>query len=99
MFKICVNLAGLSPEVGRMVAFAAGWLENESIWLHMTYKFLLELIRGGMYDEFYSEIQVGLVPFMDNEKYGRSPLEAASFIVSSAFDDKQLHGQSFLARL
>lgn len=99
MFKICVNLAGLSPEVGRMVAFAPGWLENESIWLHMTYKFLLELVRAGMYEDFYNEIQVGLVPFMDNKQYGRSPLEASSFIVSSAFEDKQLHGQGFLARL
>jgi hypothetical protein len=36
---------------------------------------------------------------MDNSVYGRSPLEAASFIVSSAFPDKKLHGRSFLARL
>ena len=25
-------------EVGRMMAFSPGWLENESIWLHMSYK-------------------------------------------------------------
>ena len=36
---------------------------------------------------------------MDNEVYGRSPLEAGSFIVSSAFPDKKLHGAGFLARL
>ena len=29
-----------------------GWLENESIWLHMEYKYLLELIRNGMYEAF-----------------------------------------------
>ena len=48
---------------------------------------------------FYEEIKTGLVPFMDNKRYGRSPLEAASFIVSSAFPDPKLHGASFLARL
>jgi hypothetical protein len=40
-----------------------------------------------------------MCPFMDADVYGRSPLEAASFIVSSAFPDKKLHGQGFLARL
>lgn len=33
--------------------FTPGWLENESIWLHMEYKYLLELIRNGMYEEFF----------------------------------------------
>ena len=36
---------------------------------------------------------------MDARKYGRSPLEAASFIASSAFPDRRLRGASFLARL
>ena len=48
---------------------------------------------------FFEEIKTGLVPFMNNKVYGRSPLEAASFIVSSAFPDPKLHGASFLARL
>lgn len=99
MFALSESLDGLSQEIGRMMAFSPGWLENQSIWLHMSYKFLLELIRGGLYDEFFEEMQVGLVPFMDNERYGRSPLEASSFIVSSAFPDKKLHGAGFLARL
>jgi hypothetical protein len=87
------------PSVGRMKAFSAGWLENESVWLHMSYKFYLEMLRGGLYAEYFEEIKTGLVPFMDNAVYGRSPLEAASFIVSSAFPDAKLHGASFLARL
>ncbi|KAJ1429006.1 hypothetical protein B484DRAFT_329235 [Ochromonadaceae sp. CCMP2298] len=65
----------------------------------MSYKFYLELLRGGLYEEFFAEIATGMCPFMDAEVYGRSPLEAASFIVSSAFPDKKLHGQGFLARL
>ena len=99
MYKLSESLEAMGQDVGRTKAFTPGWLENQSIWLHMSYKFYLELLRGGLYSEFYTEIATGLVPFMDNKVYGRSPLEAASFIVSSAFPDKKLHGASFLARL
>ena len=99
MYKLSETLESMGQDVGRTKAFTPGWLENQSIWLHMSYKFYLELLRGGLYTEFYNEISTGLVPFMDNKVYGRSPLEAASFIVSSAFPDKKLHGASFLARL
>lgn len=99
MFAICASLAGSPQGIGRMMAFSAGWLENQSIWLHMSYKWYLELLRGELYDEFFSEIQTGLVPFMNATVYGRSPTEAASFIVSSAFSDSRLHGSSYLARL
>lgn len=99
MYTVSASLASIGPDVGRMVAFSPGWLENESVWLHMSYKFYLELLRGGLYEEFFLEISTGLVPFMDPDVYGRSPLEAASFIVSSAFPDSKLHGQGFLARL
>mmetsp|Transcript_3019 Transcript_3019/g.4694 ORF Transcript_3019/g.4694 Transcript_3019/m.4694 type:complete len:1200 (-) Transcript_3019:317-3916(-) len=99
MYAISASLESIGPDVGRMVAFSPGWLENQSIWLHMSYKWYLELLRGGLYEEFFNEIKTGLVPFMDAEVYARSPLEAASFIVSSAFPDKNLHGQGFLARL
>lgn len=99
MFTISESLKSMGQDVGRMMAFTPGWLENQSVWLHMSYKFYLELLRGGLYSEFFEEIKTGLVPFMDNKVYGRNPLEAASFIVSSAFPDSKLHGASFLARL
>lgn len=99
MYTLSESLKSMPQDVGRMMAFSAGWLENQSVWLHMSYKFYLELLRAGLYEEFYAEIKTGLVPFMDNKVYGRSPLEAASFIVSSAFPDPKLHGASFLARL
>jgi hypothetical protein len=99
MYTICESLASMGQDVGRMKAFSPGWLENQSVWLHMSYKYYLELLRGGLYEEFFEEISTGLVPFMNNDIYGRSPLEAASFIVSSAFPDSKLHGASFLARL
>jgi hypothetical protein len=99
MYMLCESLADMAQSIGRMKAFSAGWLENQSIWLHMSYKFYLELLRGGLYDQFFHEIQTGLVPFMNNKVYGRSPLEASSFIVSSAFPDPKMHGSGFLARL
>ena len=99
MYTLSASLKEMGSDVGRMVGFSPGWLENQSVWLHMSYKFYLELLRGGLYDEFFAEIKTGLVPFMDPQVYGRSTLEAASFIVSSAFPDKSLHGTGFLARL
>lgn len=99
MYMICESLKSMSQDIGRMMAFSAGWLENQSIWLHMSYKYYLEILRAGLYEQFFTEIQTGLVPYMDNEAYGRSPLEASSFIVSSAFPDKRMHGEGFLARL
>lgn len=99
MYTLCESLDEMGPEVGRMKAFSPGWLENQSVFLHMSYKFYLEILRAGLHKEFFEEIKTGLVPFMDNEVYGRSPLEAASFIVSSAFPDPKLHGASFMPRL
>jgi hypothetical protein len=99
MFAISASLDSMGQSVGRMKAFSAGWLENQSIWLHMSYKFYLELLRAKLYDQFFLEIKTGLVPFMNNTRYGRSPLEASSFIVSSAFPDPRIHGAGFLARL
>ena len=99
MYKLGASLKGQPLEIGRMMAFTSGWLENESIWLHMSYKWYLELLRAGLYKEFFKEILTGVVCFMDTKVSGRSPLEASSFIVSSAFPDKSLHGSGFLARL
>ena len=99
MYKVNTDLSGESTEIGRTRVFPASWLENESIWLHMEYKFILELIRGELFDEFYENFKNVMIPFLDPEQYGRSILENSSFIVSSAHEDKSLHGQGFVARL
>jgi len=65
----------------------------------MEYKYLLEILRAGLYSEFYQDIQTALVPFLPVERYGRSPLENSSFIASSAYPDSSLHGTGFVARL
>lgn len=99
MYKVNASLAGMPDELGRSMVFTPGWLENESIWLHMEYKYLLELLRGGLYDEFFIDIKSQLVPFMDPYIYGRSILENSSFIASSAYPDPEIHGTGFVARL
>ncbi|MCD4780572.1 MAG: hypothetical protein K8S27_08510 [Candidatus Omnitrophica bacterium] len=99
MYKVNTDLSGETEEIGRTRIFPSGWLENESIWLHMEYKFLLELLRSGQYEAFYDNIKTVLVPFLRPETYGRSTLENSSFIVSSAHEDDALHGQGFVARL
>ncbi len=99
MYKVCDSLQDASYEIGRVKCFTPGWLENESIWLHMEYKYLLELLRSGLYPEFAQDLKSACIPFLDEETYGRSILENSSFIVSSANPDKSLHGRGFVARL
>lgn len=99
MYKTNAPLEDQPMEIGRLRAFTPGWLENESIFLHMEYKYLLELLRAGLYEEFFEDFRNALVAFQDPARYGRSPLENSSFLVSSAHPDKSLHGAGFVARL
>jgi len=98
-YKINEDLSRETEEIGRIRIFPRGWLENESVWLHMEYKYLLELLRSGLSKEFCDTFKEVLVPFLKPECYGRSTLENSSFIVSSAHEDKGLHGQGYVARL
>jgi len=99
MYKVTASLKDMPEEIGRCRVFSPGWLENESIWLHMEYKYILELLKAGLYEEFYLDFKNVLIPFLNPYKYGRSILENSSFLVSSAFKDKKLHGNGFVARL
>ena len=99
MYKVNASLENSSLEIGRARIFKPGWLENESIWLHMEYKFILEILKSGMAEEFFADFKKALVPFQPAARYGRSTLENSSFIVSSEFSDPSLHGGGFVARL
>lgn len=99
MYKVNASLAGASYELGRAKAFTPGWLENESVWLHMEYKYLLELLKSGLYNEFAGDFHKAAVPFMDAEVYGRSIYENSSFIASSKNPNPAYHGRGFVARL
>ena len=99
MYKVNESLAGVSFEAGRAIAFTPGWLENESIWLHMEYKYLLELLKSGLYEQFAEAFRNAAVPFLNPEQYDRSPLENVSFLASSANPDPAVRGRGFVARL
>lgn len=99
MYKTNVSLEKQTFEIGRLRVFTPGWLENESIFLHMEYKYLLELLKAGLCREFFEDFRHALIAFQDPVRYGRSPLENSSFLVSSAHPDKTLHGNGFVARL
>lgn len=99
MFKVNASLADEPHDIGRARAFTPGWLENESIWLHMHYKYLLALLQKGLFEDFYALARTGLISFRDPVQYGRSPLENSSFLVSSTHPDASLHGRGFVARL
>lgn len=99
MYKTSESIMNEPYSIGRLRAFTPGWLENESVFMHMEFKYLLEILKADMLDEFYNDIKTMLPPFMKYEKYGRSTLENSSFIVSSANKNEELHGQGFSARL
>jgi hypothetical protein len=99
MYRLNTSLANTTLQIGRSRVFPPGWLENESIWLHMEYKYLLELLKNGLYDEFYKNLFNCAICFQDPKIYGRSILENSSFIVSSAHRDRSLWGKGFVARL
>jgi len=99
MYKVTAPLGNMPEEIGRCRVFTPGWLENESIWLHMEYKYLLELLKCGLCEEFYVDFKNALIPFQDPLRYGRNILENSSFLVSSSFPHKKLHGNGYVARL
>lgn len=99
MYRVNASLQNFSFELGRARAFTPGWLENASIWLHMEYKYLLELLHCGLYKEFFGDLHTACIPFLDPAIYGRSTLENSSFLASSANPDKSIHGRGFVARL
>ena len=99
IYKTCADIDDAPFEIGRVHAFTKGWLERECNFLHMTYKYLLGLLKCGLYKEFYNEIKDNFVYNMDPLVYGRSPIENSSFIVPTCNPDSTLHGQGFFARL
>ena len=99
MYKTSDDLDAYGFEIGRIRAFTKGWLEREANFLHMTYKYLLGILKSSEYDRFYEEAKDNLVCYMDPAKYGRSTLENSSFIATSNNPNPNLYGQGFVARL
>ncbi len=100
MFKVNEPLGENALDLGRIGIFHYGWLENGSVFLHMHYKFVLEMARRGMIEEFYQQMGNLLVAFHDPYQYRRNPIENSSFLVSSGFTvDPRDHGRGCVARL
>lgn len=99
MYRMNDDLSEASYEIGRIWAFPRGWLENESVWLHMEYKYFLSLLRAGLYEAFFEDFETAAIPFLPPELYKRSTLEGSSFLVSSANPDAESHGRGYVARL
>ncbi|MDP8232505.1 MAG: hypothetical protein P9L91_07560 [Candidatus Zophobacter franzmannii] len=99
MYKVNESLKDQPLEIGRARTFSPGWFENESIWLHMEYKYMLEVLRNELHEEFFDDFKNVFIPFLKPEIYGRSILENSSFIVSSGNPDSSIHGNGFVARL
>ncbi|MEJ2736485.1 MAG: cellobiose phosphorylase, partial [Anaerolineae bacterium] len=71
MYKVNASLKDQPHEIGRARSFPAGWLENESVWLHMEYKYLLEVLKAGLYEEFFEDFKAAVVCFHAPAVYGR----------------------------
>ena len=59
-------LKGEPHEIGRARAFTPGWLENESIWLHMEYKYLLGLLKAGLCEAFFEEFRISMSGYYES---------------------------------
>lgn len=99
LYKTSEPLDQEAYEIGRIRAFTPGWLERESDFLHMIYKYLLGLLKAGLYEEFFEEMKHNFVCFMDPEVYGRNILENSSFIATSNNPNPAIHGKGYLPRL
>lgn len=99
MYKVNADLSREPISIGRARTFARGWLENESVWLHMEYKYLLEMLRSGLHQEFFEDLRHCAIPFLNPETYGRSTTENSSFLVSDVYPEKSQVGRGFMARL
>lgn len=99
MFKISEDLQTLDLSYGRISSFTPGWFERESIFLHMSYKYLLALLASNQTKAFFDALKTGCIPFLSSETYGRSVLENSSFLASSANPNPMIHGRGYIARL
>ena len=76
MYRLNAPLGENALELGRIATFNYGWLENGSIFLHMHYKWVLEMVRAGLIAEFHADIDRLLVGLRDPAEYGRNPAES-----------------------
>ena len=100
MYTLSTSLAAESEDLGKVMTYTPGWFDNQSVWLDLSYKLYLQLLKWGLLKEFFEVFTSGeMLPFMDPEKYGRPIMESSTFIASSAFENPAVRGRGVLARL
>ncbi len=99
MYKVNASIQEEPMELGRNRVFSPGWLENGSVFMHMEFKYLMECLRNGLVDEFYTDLHKAAPAFLDPKIYGRSVVENSTFIASTNNPDPRTHGRGFVARL
>ncbi len=98
MYKINEPVPGDFRQLGKHSLYPPGTRENESIFVHVEYKYLLELLSKGLCKEFYQELKTVFTPFFDPYQYGRSILENCSFLIGGAYHDQREHGRGLRPR-
>lgn len=99
MYKINVGLDKEPGEQGRTGGWPKGWFENESIFVHVEFKYLLQMLRSGLYREFFDDIRRCLPPYLEPDVYARNPTENVSTIVCSAHERPSYRGRGMQPRL
>lgn len=79
MFKVNANIMDETKEIGRQNVFPRGWLENEAVFLHMEYKYFLELLRSGLYEEFFHYVKTSFVPLFPGWLFTEQEKEVALY--------------------
>ncbi len=98
MYLLGDSLKKYGVSVGRIGMWTPGWFENENVFMHMEHKLLLSMFESGRYERLFHTMRDIMVPFQPPERYGRSPIENTSFIVSSRHPAPERHGRGYLPR-
>lgn len=99
LFVTSTPLDEETMDIGRIRVFTPGWLERESTFMHMSYKYLIGLLKSGLYSAYFKALKTHLPIYRDPKQYGRSPLENSSFIATSRNPNTRVHGKGYVARL
>jgi hypothetical protein len=98
MYKINEPVPSDFRQLGKHSLYPPGTRENESIFMHVEYKYLLGLLSKGLYEEFYKDFKTVFTPFFDPARYGRSILENSSFLIGGVYHDEREHGRGLRPR-
>lgn len=98
MYLLGDSIKRFGLKAGRIGLWTPGWFENENVFLHMEHKLLVSMFECGQYDRLFATMREIMIPYQPTLRYGRSPVENTSFIVSSRHPAPERHGRGYLPR-